>query len=487
MTGRGRYGIRFRVLALWLVAVSPLFALALINAREERQLLVRDALSDVQLLTQITAEQHRGLVRESQQLLATLSQTDAVGRCNAADCERIFRKILETDRRFANLGAIRPDGEIFASGVPMTEPATAADREFYVRALETGRFTVGEYHIGELSHRPVVVFALPVTRVDGVLNCILFATLDLEVLGSQTLPPGLPKGSSVTILDASGTVLLRQPDAEAWIGREIADHPFYATARGAAEAGIAEEKGLDGVQRLYSFSTLLGVSDGERVILAVGVPVDAVTSEASRLEARNLLILLLLTLFGGTASWFAGDRMIVRLFGRVYDRSIHDPLTRTYNRDFLLYHGPSECALAVSGGEPLSVVLMDIDHFKKVNDTHGHLVGDEVLREVAHRMQTVLRHGDTLTRYGGEEFCAVLPGTEITDAREIAERLRAALSADPVPTGAGPVSITISAGVATLETGHADFGALLKEADAQLYRSKTDGRNRVSSRKHVVK
>ncbi|MBI2922975.1 MAG: GGDEF domain-containing protein [Planctomycetes bacterium] len=471
------------MLGIWLLATSPLFVLAVVNGRTERQLLLRDAMSDIRLLARITAEEHRALVRETRQILVVLSQTEAVRKGDAAACERTFRGILEADARYANIGALRPDGDLFASGIPLTEPASAADRAFYRRALESGRFSVGEFHIGEVSRRPVVAFALPVAHDDGRLSCILYAAVDLQHLGTLAQPGGLPEGSSITVFDASGTILIRHPDPEMWIGKEIADQPFYVAARRATDAGVAEETGLDGVRRLYAFSSLIGVSDGEQVILALGVPLESITAEASRVERRNIVVLLIVTVIGAAASFLVGDRWIVRLFGHVYDLSIQDPLTHAYNRRFLYDFGRAICAQAKRSGEPVSAVQLDIDHFKKVNDSKGHSVGDEVLREVARRLRETIRAGDIVARSGGEEFCALLPETGIEEAAGIAERLRAALAGEPAHTSGGLVQVTLSAGVATLHPGQGNFETLLKEADLELYRSKNEGRNRVSSRR----
>lgn len=156
-----------------------------------------------------------------------------------------------------------------------------------------------------------------------------------------------------------------------------------------------------------------------------------------------------------------------------------DDLTGLPNRRRLLTLGEQELAVAARYGRPLSVCLLDIDHFKEVNDTLGHAAGDEVLREVARRLASELRTPDLLGRYGGEEFLALLP--ETPDARELAERLRAAVAARPVVSRAGTISVTVSAGVAARLPGDASLPTLVERADAALYEAKRAGRNRVAS------
>lgn len=129
---------------------------------------------------------------------------------------------------------------------------------------------------------------------------------------------------------------------------------------------------------------------------------------------------------------------------------------------------------------PLSVAMVDIDHFKRINDERGHAVGDEALRRLAARLSAVVRGGDAVVRLGGEEFLLVLPATDLERARAIADRLRAIVAAEPVPVGDGepPVRLTISIGVAQLRPGEGR-DALIERADAALYLAKQTGRDRV--------
>jgi diguanylate cyclase (GGDEF)-like protein len=123
--------------------------------------------------------------------------------------------------------------------------------------------------------------------------------------------------------------------------------------------------------------------------------------------------------------------------------------------------------------------MLDIDHFKRVNDTHGHHVGDQVIQAVAARLAGCNRTTDVLGRYGGEEFALILPNTSSEGAAVLTERLRAAIADRPIDTDAGPLTVTVSIGVAQYTAEHTDVETLLSAADTALYQAKRAGRNRV--------
>ena len=162
------------------------------------------------------------------------------------------------------------------------------------------------------------------------------------------------------------------------------------------------------------------------------------------------------------------------------ERLVKDPLTGMHNRRYLEQHlGP----LVVQNGErgrPVSLLILDVDHFKAVNDTYGHDVGDEVLRELAHRISSSLRGIDLACRFGGEEFVAAFSGADAEVALQISDRLRRKIADQPfaVRTDKGPLTVTISIGVTTSVAGDT-AQTLLKRADLALYRAKKEGRNRV--------
>jgi diguanylate cyclase (GGDEF)-like protein len=155
-----------------------------------------------------------------------------------------------------------------------------------------------------------------------------------------------------------------------------------------------------------------------------------------------------------------------------------DPLTGVYNRRHLEQALHQELVRAERHGRPLTVAMLDVDRFKRINDTYGHPTGDEVLREISERCQKTLRSTDLLGRYGGEEFVVIFAETELPDARIVSERLRAAIAERPVAVGDRAIDATVSIGLAAFTSGQ-DPSLLLERADAALYAAKEGGRNLV--------
>jgi diguanylate cyclase (GGDEF)-like protein len=230
----------------------------------------------------------------------------------------------------------------------------------------------------------------------------------------------------------------------------------------------------------YIYVVLLTVRDEEKDILA-GLDAGADDYLSKRTSA---------------AQFTARLRIAKRVLGLEYSLknalekkrqlAMTDPLTGAYNRRYLMRHLNRELKRSKRFGGDVSLLLVDVDHFKRVNDTYGHAVGDTVLKKLTTRIATCLRREtDWCARLGGEEFVVVLEGTSASAARACAEKLRQAVADTAFETSAGPVRITVSIGVSGLgEAAHsasATVQSMMQQADTNLYASKTNGRNRITS------
>jgi diguanylate cyclase (GGDEF)-like protein len=202
----------------------------------------------------------------------------------------------------------------------------------------------------------------------------------------------------------------------------------------------------------------------------LGVPVD--------IQAYAYLVALMILLFNTVGFLLMQKDKAVEA---QRSQARHDPLTGIYNRRALVEELQRIIAKSVHDRSPVSMLMIDLDLFKKVNDTYGHLVGDEVLAAVCQRVTARLRHGDLFARFGGEEFVVVLPDTKVHDALKVAESIREVVAAEPLAVTAHRIPVTISIGVQSMQAVAIEGAVdrLIAGCDEALYRAKANGRNRV--------
>jgi diguanylate cyclase (GGDEF)-like protein len=183
--------------------------------------------------------------------------------------------------------------------------------------------------------------------------------------------------------------------------------------------------------------------------------------------------------------WFIAVLALIHLNAQLVARArlewmaTYDALTGVYNRRFVLEQLQRLVKMARRYDQPFGVVLLDVDHFKRVNDRRGHAAGDEVLQTVCAVTRRCIRDVDVLGRYGGEEFLVLLPNADREEAVAVAERIRGAVRAARAPVAGDPLRVTVSLGVSVPAPGVEDAASLIAAADAALYAAKRGGRNRV--------
>jgi diguanylate cyclase (GGDEF)-like protein len=173
------------------------------------------------------------------------------------------------------------------------------------------------------------------------------------------------------------------------------------------------------------------------------------------------------------------DRLEENFQRHMYNAALRDALTKSFNRRYFLDQLDKELNYAKRHQTELSLIMIDIDHFKNVNDTYGHVAGDEVLVQLASLAQSMLRTEDVFARYGGEEFAIIARGITLDHGGMLAERLRGAVEAATFTAGGRTLKVTLSLGVAAVHPGVTTPEELIAAADAALYAAKTAGRNRV--------
>jgi diguanylate cyclase (GGDEF)-like protein len=239
-------------------------------------------------------------------------------------------------------------------------------------------------------------------------------------------------------------------------------------------SGMPEEVRISArfMQSVYWLSAALAAA---RVASNIYSPVAGLMVPNTAQTAYFLTVLMLVT--AGTFGMFWMEIQYRNL--ELVRQAARDSLTGMLNRRSLLAEFERELARVRRGGTMLSVAMFDLDHFKRLNDAHGHQAGDEVLRSVAASMQSSIRQPDILGRYGGEEFALVMPDTDADMAMRVAERIRIAVQMSVVEWKSERLSITISGGVAAFAANGVTAEALIAASDAALYDAKRAGRNRI--------
>ncbi|MCB8880659.1 diguanylate cyclase [Acidisoma cellulosilytica] len=206
---------------------------------------------------------------------------------------------------------------------------------------------------------------------------------------------------------------------------------------------------------------------------------DRELAELARIQDATLLVVLLTLLIEALAIFRPLVRQVSRYARQLLVLATRDPLTGALNRRSFMDKGAQAVTQARNAGEPLSVVMIDADHFKRINDTYQHAGGDAVLQALVATLKREVRGGDPVGRLGGEEFAILLPRTGLASAQQMAERVRAAIAAMRVESAGAAIPVTVSIGLAVLAQGDAGMDALLARADQALYSAKHLGRNRV--------
>jgi diguanylate cyclase (GGDEF)-like protein len=464
------------LLLLVALATGPLFVFILYQGLEERRRAGVRERAEARRLVQLFAAEHRRVVADAQRILFLLGQGPTVQRAERAACADLFRSVVAASPGFTNVLLTDREGNVAAGAHP--GGVEVEDRTLLASA-QASTFAVGPIQLAASASFPTFDVAHVVPPDGRVPRRLLLARIEMEWVAKEVEVAGLDELTRVTLWDASGRVLLRHPDPEGFLGRDASTTEVWRAVQATRGEGTAEAEGGDGVRRLYGFTRLTGDANGEGPVLALGVPTDVAFAPLRRLERRNLLVLALVTMLAIAVGVLGGQRL-VRLFGGMQRMAERDALTGLANRRRLRAAGEEEYRRARRFGHPLAALMLDLDHFKQVNDRYGHGAGDDVLREVAHRIHATVREIDVPARYGGEEFAVLLPETGLDTAREVAERIRLAVMDSPVGTRKGPVAVTLSAGVAVTDARSGDLGALLEAADGALYQAKAAGRNRVA-------
>jgi diguanylate cyclase (GGDEF)-like protein len=454
---------------------------------EQKQDLLGERQRELAQLNTAVAQQTAGLLKLAETNLRTLDRFLQANPKIDPRTDPQFVALVDMLRRSSNglieLRMVSTEGGLYfipsLDGKPL---AGVKDRTYFSTHLAPGerKLYFGEPVLSRVTHK----WAIPISwRLESPVSGMLVMLAEIELDRVFVLHEKLrlkPYGT-IMLVGTTGVVLSRTPYEQSLIGKNLADslkfkHEYGVKTRGAF---ITDGSLSEGVHHVATYERL----DEYPVIVLVTQPLNEVL--APYYERRDLtfalgtlvtLVLVALTLF---LHRFVRALQVAKVDLR--HLATIDSLTGMLARRRFLEIAQREFSRAHRYERPTVIAALDIDNFKQVNDTHGHAMGDTVLRECCVAWLTILREQDFLGRVGGEEFCAILPETALDGARSVAERLRQVTAALRFGSGETEFAVTVSIGLAGVTSADEQLGQVMERADQALYAAKNGGRNRVET------
>jgi PAS domain S-box-containing protein len=303
--------LRWRLFVLALLLTVPLLALVPFVVTELRKANAHEAHQDAQRLAASLAREHETLVESARQLLSSLSHVPQVISPASAGCPKMLAAILGERPMFANLAAASPDGAVYCSAIPAAGPVNVRDMPDFARAIATRRFAAGDYIVGKIVQRPIFSAVFPVLDRDGEVAALLYAGFDLGWMAQNARAARLPDGSTLTLFDTRGRVLVRHPVDEGWVGNDGRALPEIEAALARRQPGSFEAAGRDRIARLYAVADVR--SEGRQsAFLVIGIPREVVYAQADLLLHAGAVALAFVILIAALLSVAGSEALVLR-------------------------------------------------------------------------------------------------------------------------------------------------------------------------------
>ena len=534
MIGIRNLSTRSRITLLVVLAAVPALAMSVYDAADQRTTSERDAREELARTVRLAAREQEQVIEGVRLMLATSAQFLPALQHDQSRCNAFFADLLSHNPgRYHAAGLFDQEDKLRCDSQPWKGTVSGSGRSYVQMAKRTGQFAIGEYQVGNVTKLAGINFGYPVTNPDGKINAVAFVALDVATFNRMAAATPLPSESVLTVIDRNGTIIARHPYEGARIGQPLRPPSLRQTVV-SGSSGLFQAKDNAGVERLFAYDSVGRNSDGSVAIyVTVSRPLSAVFAEANTELVRDIVGLIVATILLIVGTWYGAEVFVLRSLKKLLDtakrvragdleartdfesggdeinrlglefdgmaealqqrdvelkqalqdleeRSITDALTGLYNRRYLQDVLPRALLMAKRRTTTLAFIMIDIDHFKRVNDAFGHEAGDVVLKEVGMLLQSSIRRTDTAFRYGGEEFAIVLPDASFEGARKKAEDIREAVKRCNLIYRGRPLGrITASFGVAMFPDNGSDAGDLMRAADKALYEAKGAGRDRV--------
>ncbi|MDQ7833580.1 MAG: ATP-binding protein [Desulfovibrionaceae bacterium] len=309
--------IRGRLVFLVLLSVLPVMGLLAVFWQQERGRAMESAQAEARQLVAGVADIQEHIALGARQMLMTLSQLPEVRQHNTAACSATFARLLAENSHYANILAVDAAGDMFASGLPAEGPVTVHDRKYFLEAVKSRAFSVGEYIVSRTSFEPAIHYALPFFTEDGRLSGVLIAAVRLSSLKDWLADSRYPPGTILGIADHAGIRLYHYPPSPRTnpLGKPIKKEVWEA-AQASGDSGFVQQPGSDGVTRVYAYVKLrLGKDLEPYMTFFAGLPVEAVLAGASRPHIRLMGLLGVLAVISLAGAWLLGAVSIGRTVG----------------------------------------------------------------------------------------------------------------------------------------------------------------------------
>ena len=305
--------LRSRLLLLILVAVIPAWGAIAYTASEQRRTAVKEIQRNVLRLAEFSAHEEEQALQGTRQILIALANLVGKADENPEVCSTFCVDLLKHFRRYANIGAVKSNGEVFCSAVPFDQTINAADQSWFRHAMESGGFTIGDYQVDLITKKPVMVLSYPFRIAEGDPFSVVFAAIDLKWLNHYilTIESQLPDGFTITQMDENGIVLAREPDTEHLLGQSMLNNPVFEEIL-SQKTGVIDMRSDGDNPYLYAFAPLQSSLRKQPVYIILGILRKLAFAESNRILGRNLSLLGIVAVLAVLAAWFGSDLFIMR-------------------------------------------------------------------------------------------------------------------------------------------------------------------------------
>lgn len=311
MASKNNVNFITRIILLVIITLLPVYGLIAYSYIQQRDTLIKQAATSQEELVNLLQASQLKLISDTKVVLESLGDIPVIrNNQNSAACSQTLADILKRHPEYTNLGVINSEGLITCSAVPQNTNINVSDRSYFLDAVRSKKFSIGKYQIGRVTGRASLNFGLPVLAPNNEIQSVIYAALDINWLNNLLNDTNIPAGSTISTIDSQGVLLVRYPQPEQWVGKDVENSEIAHYVLNTKTAGAIETKGVDGIVRIYNYAPLGDRSNPSGYIWA-GTDKSILLKPGNELVKQNLLILAIVTLIAILVAWFIGSTLIV--------------------------------------------------------------------------------------------------------------------------------------------------------------------------------